>query len=324
MEAAQCPSAPLTSIALDSRCRIWKLRGAELSLAPHKMANVALLIAIPLLQACLVALLIRRGTFKSFLFFFIYTVFSVVAGVLKFIVHHDPWTYYYVFWTTEALYAIVGFLAIFEVFQFFFREFYVLPWFRFLIPSVAVLTIGISVFMAVYMPPIQAPLMLSAIFVAEIAVRCLQGGIFVLLVLLAKAYSLLWRRYALAIATGFGLSALANLVTFLLRSESGTKFVAVLQFVPPVAYIIAVVLWLVVFSKPEPRPPLSGVPLPMTPENTLDLFRRIKKQLDEILKRHAHVRNGSAVLVHCSDDSELGPCDGLSQPAIGYSATRHY
>jgi hypothetical protein len=274
------------------------------------MANLALLLITPVLQAWLAILLVRRRAHESFPFFFVYTVFSVAAGILKLTVHNYPWAYYYTYWSTEAFYAILGFLAIFEVFQFFFGGFYVLPWFKFLIPAIAVLTAGISIFIAVYAPPIQAPPMLAAIYVGEIAVRCLQGGIFVLLVFLAKAYSLLWRKYALAIATGFGLSAVANLATVVLRSEFGTKFAHVLQFVPPVAYIVAVVIWLLIFRKPEPPSPLAGVQLPMTPEDTLDLFRRIKKQLQEILKRHDYVRNCGAVPWHSGHDHHSGYSDG--------------
>ncbi|HEV2960433.1 MAG TPA: hypothetical protein VG649_01305, partial [Candidatus Angelobacter sp.] len=69
----------------------------------------------------------------------------------------------------------------------------------------------------------------------------------------------------------------------------------------------AVAIWLLVFSKPEPPSPLAGVPLPMTPEDTLDLFNRIKKQLQEILKRYNHAPSVCAVLAVSNHDHDGGP-----------------
>jgi hypothetical protein len=246
----------------------------------------SLLSLIPVaLQIWLATMLVRRAVHRSFSFFFVYTMFSIIAGIARFLALNYPWTYYYTYWATEALYAVLGFLAIFEVFRYVFQEFYVLLWFRLLIPAVAVLTVGLSVYMAVYSPPMQAPPVLAGIFVAEIAVRCLQAGIFCLLAVLVKFYSVRGRRYALAIAAGFGVSALGTLLTFLLRSEFGTKFVYVLQFVSPVAYIIAVAIWLLVFRKPEPPDPVAGLRSPLTPEQTTELLRRTKKQIKDVLKK---------------------------------------
>jgi hypothetical protein len=237
------------------------------------------------LQSWLAVILVRRGVRRNFPWFFAYTMFAILTEFTRFLVLNHPWAYYYTYWATETLYAVLGFLAIFEVFRYVFREFYVLPGFRLLIPVVAALTLGLSVSMAIYSPPIQAPPVLAAIFVAEIAVRCLQAGIFCLLGVLVKFYAVRGRKYALAIAAGFGVLALGTLAAFLLRSEFGTKFAHVLQFVSPVAYIIAVVIWLLVFRRPEPPDPVAGLRSPLTPEQTIELLRRTTKQLKDIFKR---------------------------------------
>jgi hypothetical protein len=88
-------------------------------------------------------------------------------------------------------------------------------------------------------PPRQAPPVLATIIVAEMAVRCLQGGIFRFFVVLVILNSLPWQNQAFGVALGFSISGLGIFITFVLRSKFGTHYVPVIQFVPPVAYILA-------------------------------------------------------------------------------------
>jgi hypothetical protein len=93
-----------------------------------------LLLLLPvLMQTWLAALFIGRRLYRRFPFFFVYTSFSLLAELLRTLVQHDQWRFLYVYWTTEALYALLGFLAIYEAFRHVFRHFYVMWWwFRFL------------------------------------------------------------------------------------------------------------------------------------------------------------------------------------------------
>src|SRR6266700_490357 len=97
----------------------------------------ALSLVVPTtLQAWLIVLLLRRRANERFPWFFAYTIFSVVVGIGKFLARGNDWQYFYVYWLAEALYAVLGFLAIYEAFRWVFRSFYVLSWFKYLLPGV--------------------------------------------------------------------------------------------------------------------------------------------------------------------------------------------
>jgi hypothetical protein len=249
--------------------------------------TASILLLTPMtLQGWLAVILFRRHIHRSFPFFFAYTLFSILAGITMLLVQGNVWTYGFVYWVSEALYAVLGFLAIYEAFHWVFRRFYLMWWwFKFLLPAVGVVMMGVSIIEGTFYPPVQAPPVLATIFVAEMAVRCLQGGIFCLFILLVWFLSMPWQNYAFGIALGFAVSGLGIFVTFLVRSKSGTTFVSVIQFVPPVGYIVAVLIWLASFVKPEPPDPFAGLVSPLRPEQVITLLERLTRQVKDVFKR---------------------------------------
>ncbi len=202
------------------------------------------------------------------------------------LVNGNRWTYSYVYWVAEALYAALGFVAIYEVFRQVFWHFYLMWWwFKFLLPVAGLFMLTLSIIEGILFPPVQAPPLLATIFVAEMAVRCLQGGIFCLFILLIWFHSMPWQKYAFGIALGFAASGLVIFVTYLVRSKFGTRFVPVIKFVPPVGYIIAVGIWLASFVRPEPPDPFGGQVSPLRPEQVVELLERLTKQVKGIFKR---------------------------------------
>jgi hypothetical protein len=246
-----------------------------------------ILFLLPLLmQAWLAVLLIGRHLYRDFPLFFVYTLFSLAAELLRTFAQHDQWRFVYLYWTTEALYALLGFLAIHESFRHVFRHFYAMWWwFKFLPAIIGIVLMAVSLIEGIFFPPIQAPPLLATIFVAEMAVRCVQSGVFCLFIVLVKLYALPWRNYSFGIALGFAVSAFGIFVTFLVRSKSGTHFVPVIRFIPPVAYIIAVFIWLLSFIKPEPPDPFAGIASPLAPEEVLVLLKTWTKQIKGMFER---------------------------------------
>src|SRR6266567_3003293 len=199
------------------------------------------------LQACLAYFIFVRGPHRQTRWFFIYTIYALVAEPLRFSVRHHEETYFYVYWATEALYTVLAFFAISEVFRGIFKSFYKIKGFWLLLPAVTILTlltVGLRwhrLLMAVTYP------ILGVIISSEIAVSFLQVGIFVLFFFLVSFFHLGWRQHAFGIALGFGIVAAESLVVFLLRSEFGTKFNPLVRIAGPITYVVAVVIWLVTF-----------------------------------------------------------------------------
>ncbi len=210
------------------------------------------------LQACLAYFIFVRGLHRQTRWFFIYTIYALVAEPLRFSVRHHEETYFYVYWATEALYTVLAFFAISEVFRGIFKSFYKIKGFWLLLPAVTILTlltVGLRwhrLLMAVTYP------ILGVIISSEIAVSFLQVGIFVLFFFLVSFFHLGWRQHAFGIALGFGIVAAESLVVFLLRSEFGTKFNPLVRIAGPITYVVAVVIWLVTFVSRQPSYPSQG------------------------------------------------------------------
>ncbi|HEY2496899.1 MAG TPA: hypothetical protein VGK24_07510 [Candidatus Angelobacter sp.] len=241
----------------------------------------------PVLQTCLAFLLVRRRLYREFPFFLAYTVFAVVAEIYKFLLVRNQINtlkYFYVYWGSEAIYAVLGFLAIHEVFRRVFENFNGLPWFKFLLPAMGLLMLGIAVLIPIVHPAVQTAPVLETIFSLQIAVRCLQLGVFFLIFLLAQIFNLDYRQYAFGIAVGFGIAATGILSATILRTGFGLKFLIFFQYFPIVTYCIAVTVWLASFVRPEPSDPFRNFRHLFTPELFLERLQRYKREVRGIFR----------------------------------------
>lgn len=244
--------------------------------------GVSLLLAVLLLEAWLAFVLLWQGMARRFRFFTAYTVFAVLAELAKWIVHRNFRYYYYAYVATQPLYALLGYLAIAEVFHRVFKNFHGIRWFKFLFPTFGACALVFAILLVYLRPPVEAGPFLATVFVFEIVVRCLQLGVFFLIFGLANFFNLFWRQYSFGITSGFGLAACGILASMVARSIFGTKYAAVLQFVPSVTYLCAVIVWLVSFLKPLPSDPLQDFRPLFTPEGMRELYERYKRLTREI------------------------------------------
>jgi hypothetical protein len=251
-----------------------------------KRLDTALGLIPPVLQTCLAFLLIRRKAYKTFTFFFTYTVFAIVAELCKFALilrhQHNSLKYFYLYWGAEAIYAVLGYLAIHEVFRRVFENFNSLPWFKFLLPAVGFVMLCIAVTIPIVHPAVDTEPLLEGIYSLQIAVRCLQLGIFFLIFFLARIFDLDYRQYAFGIAVGFGIAAIGILLGTLVRTGFGLKFVMFFQYVPSVAYCTAVTVWLASFVRAEPDDPFRDFRHLFTPELFAEQLRRYKQEVRSI------------------------------------------
>jgi hypothetical protein len=222
---------------------------------------------------------------RQFPYFFLYTVYAVITELLRFCVRNQEWTYFSVYWITEALYAVLAFFAIYEVFRSVFRNFYGIWGFRYLFPCVAGLMLFISLLRGYLLPGNELERIVGVIIFLKIAVGFLQVGIFTTFFLLVRLFKVRWRKYAFGIALGFGIAAGGNLAVFLLRSEIGTKFNHVVETAAPIVYIIAVVVWLVTFIKPQPPHPWQDGGPALDPEELITELRQYTKAVKGVLRR---------------------------------------
>jgi|SRR5215469_9561344 len=236
----------------------------------------------PVLQVCLLLLLIKRGAHLTFRFFCAYTVFAVVSGVTKFLVREHALVHFYLFWSAEAVYAILGFAALYEVYYHLFRHLYYRPLIRYAFPAIALAVLALSgIWIWLPSQPVHAILLLRVIAALEFALRLLQMAFFLLIIFLAIYRSDSTRRYGYGIAIGFGVSASGIYAASLIFSEFGTRYKTLLSFLPPVAYLVAIIIWLDTFARPEPPERFASYRDP-DPGQMLERLRQLKKQAKEI------------------------------------------
>jgi hypothetical protein len=212
--------------------------------------------SIPLwLLAVLLCLLIRRRIYKAYPWFLAYVAFGVIAGIARFFTLNHPRTYFVTYWLSDAVYALLGAMAMYELLRKVLRDLADIWWTHLIFPSVIAIGVGLSIWRVYEVPPQVHGRLLLCIVTGEIAVRFVQILVFVGLVAFIAFFGFRWRQYPLGIAAGFGFySTVALLITTKL-SDIGTRFTFLWGVISLVAYSLAVVIWIGFFSVPQMEEP---------------------------------------------------------------------
>jgi hypothetical protein len=234
------------------------------------------------LQACLAVLLLRRKIQSLFPMFLVYILFSIAASLAKFGVYSDYRTFYFVYWSTEAVTVVLVTLALLEVFRWLFALFWMSWWFRGLLYTAMMLVLALAVTNAVLSPPRGMHPIGALIYSSAIAVNFMQLAIFAVFWMLSKRLKIGFRRYAFGVMIGFGISSFGTLLARVLRSEFGTKLTFASTYIPPLAYICALGFWLHVFWREEP--PEDEWSQPLSPEELTEQMRLYTEQLRRYTK----------------------------------------
>jgi hypothetical protein len=230
---------------------------------------------VPLfLQASLLCIVLRRRAHRAFPFFFAYTAFGVAAGLARFAAHNYPRPYFWTYWSTDAVYILLGTLAIFEVFWRVFGD-AMQSWRRLLLfPSI----VAASGFLTVAHLQAAPPQLEGArlwIVGGEIALRFAQVFTFTALVVFSSALGLRWNRYSRGIAAGFGFYATVMLWMTEKFSDTGIGLLRRLGIVSVSAYSAALLIWILAFRRPQ-SPEAQALENPVTnsdsPSAGLDLL----------------------------------------------------
>jgi hypothetical protein len=259
--------------------------GAGRPLLEMKTAELLVAYSGTFLEVILIAVLFWRSANRRFPVFVLCRLFSLSAEAILIPLIHNHTVYFYGYWSGEALNTVLSFLALREAFRTVFLRLYSSFWIRYLFSATAILLLAAALLRAMAHSRDQIEPVLAGIIAAEVGVRFLQLGLFGLFLLLTRLFRNLWHKEAFGILTGFAISGAGNLIVFLLRSEFGTKFDSLVRITPPIAYLIAEVVWLATFAiKPAGQSTSAGVPL-ASPDQVLADVKRNTESAKEILKR---------------------------------------
>jgi hypothetical protein len=243
-----------------------------------KLGLATLIIPI-LLRIWLTGLLVRRKVQTLFPMFLTYILFTLAASITKLCVYSDYRTYYFVYWSTEAVAVLLSILALLEVFRWIFALFWLSWWYRGFLYGSIVFVLGLTIANAILNPPAHMGPWSALIYSSGIVVNFMQLTIFMVFWLLSRHLRVGFRRYAFGIMLGFGVSSFGTLSAGLLRSVFGTKLTVVSIYLPAVAYILALVFWLHVFWREEPPETRQAMPITMEElsEQVREYTRILKK-----------------------------------------------
>ena len=214
--------------------------------------------ALPVL-AIVAGLLIVRRLLHQYPYFFYYVIVGEVIGVVRLWLY-DPASqlYFYVYYTTDVLFAVFAFLAAYELFvKRLFPRFYAIRFYRYAFPAAAFVITLIAVPGAIlaYKRFIFLPL-IHGLGLLRVTMLLFFVG---LMVFMGRR----WSRYEFGIAMGLVIQASALLATTAIWSRS--PFVHnILDRLPVVVYDAACIVWLITFLKPEK--PIVTPSGPISPE----------------------------------------------------------
>ena len=224
------------------------------------------------LAGWILALLWRRNLGGSFPVFTVYIGYVIVQMMLRSAFLSDAHVYLYVFWITAPIEMILTVLAVQESFLRVFRSFYLLRWFRIILPGTITATLVTSGWKA-YLHPAHGSRAAAAIIGTAVTAQYIVLAISILFFMLVGLLRVPWRIHEYRIVLGFGLSALALSFAGSVRSEFGTEFEVLSRMLPGVAYLLTLVIWLTAVKHPPPKEPeLPDVEL--LPERLVEEARR--------------------------------------------------
>lgn len=204
----------------------------------------------------LVLVLAKQKLIQRFPFFFTYIVGAICIEFIRLFFIGNYVVLFKVFWATEALYALLALLALYEAFHdVFILDYRDWPWFWTVFPGTVLVLSVIFVSHALLNPPPAAPRIIAVILSFGTVVNFVKGGLF--LMFLVLAWLLLgenWPTYPYGVVLGFAVSAAGSLVAYRMFSVFGTKLNWLGKYGPPVSYILAVLIWIAsCFLPPEPK-----------------------------------------------------------------------
>jgi hypothetical protein len=216
-----------------------------------RVLNV-LSLAVPIiLQACIVVLLLKHQLQRRFIWFFVYTIYSLLELIVRLVVLGHYETYFIVYWSTEPIDLALSVLALRESFLSIFWPEIRLRWFRWVFWGGFGLAIAYSIWEAWALPARDARGFTAVFIDAELAWGIVVSVFGLLYAGFIKLFGILEHQRETAIILGFTANALLGSFGWLMRSVFGTRFKLLSGLTTAVAYILGELIWTRDLLRPE-------------------------------------------------------------------------
>jgi len=208
------------------------------------------------LALSILTVLFRSKLHRIYPWFTRYLVAIVAASGIRYLASGKPVAYFWVYWVTETFIGLFALGAINQVFTTIFREdIENYPWFRHLVPGLAAL-VTLTYVAYVHHQPAGLTIVVTALYGIDLAVHLLEALSLIFCLLLQKIFAAGWSSADFVLLAGFGISAGVTILADYFRSLQDIRAEGFIEtffsYGPPMAFIVAEVVWLMMLCLPEP------------------------------------------------------------------------
>ncbi len=203
--------------------------------------------ASPLMQFGVLVAMYRRGLHRDYPYFFNYTVLQVLSEPVLFLIQrHSYSAYYWSYYVSIALSALVSFAVLQEIFHGAFRPYEALRdlsvilfrWSALVVLLVAVMW----AITATHSNQVDA--LTNGILLVQRSVRLMQCGLVFFLLLFSEYLGISRRHVLFGIALGFGIFASVSMLVAAAVAHGTFVPVSILRQINSAAYAISTMIWL--------------------------------------------------------------------------------
>jgi hypothetical protein len=218
---------------------------------PLHFAQYVMWVSAPLLQVGILVFMYRRKLHQDYPIFYNYTLFQVLTSVLLFFVRNfwkspaADYVYYYGYWGTGLISALMSFAVLHEIFKDAFRPFEALRDLSSILFRWAALVVLLVAGMAAITASNagQTDPVTNTILLIQRNVRVMQCGLIFFLLLFSEYLGISRRHILFGVAVGFGIFAAINMLVSTSLSHATALNGTTLREINSGAYLVACLIW---------------------------------------------------------------------------------
>jgi len=211
------------------------------------LIDYVLWFSAPTLQVGVLVAMYRRGLRRDYPYFFNYAILQVFGEPILFIMHKQSYAlYFYGYWVSIALSAVLSFAVLYEIFRNAFRPYEALRDLGVILFRWSALVILLVAGMWAIAPghAAQNGPITNSIMLAARSVRLMQCGLVFFLLLFSEYLGISRRNFLFGVALGFGLFASVNMLVAAGVSYGGVISASVLSLINSAVYNVSTLIWL--------------------------------------------------------------------------------
>jgi hypothetical protein len=211
----------------------------------------------PIIQCCILVILISRGLFRKLPAFSAYLILHVIALPVRFLLWHQhgpSWyaAYFVTYWITEGFSAVLTLAIICELYAGFFKRYEELEKLgRRILNSIAAIVIAVASVAAIAAAGTGLDRWVSGMLALRQGVDVSRLGLTAFLLLFAAYFRIRWPAELFGISIGLAFYASCELAGQALRVHFGASAASIYTTLVSSAYAVAVLIWMIYLLKPS-------------------------------------------------------------------------